>query len=900
MKKNTNRKSEDIKRFNPTAESGLDSASVSYMQSIGKVNIAKSPTNKSYTKIILGNIFTFFNILMFAIAGLLLFLVGPKVVTNLMFLLIIVCNLLIGTIQECKSKHTIEKLKLLNDSKIKARRDGKEVELLPTEIVLDDVVILTAGDQIPADCVVLEDQILEVNESLLTGESIPVKKTKGDMVFAGSFVVAGSLAVRVDKVGNDTYISSIENKAKVSKQPKSRLMIAISKIIRNMTIIAIPLAVFVAIYEFVYGLLNNSQTNPLPIYPAFWGDNSIFSNATFYSGVTIAYMIPCGMALLASVAMATGVVKLAQNKTLAQDLYSVESLSRVNTLCLDKTGTLTDGSMTLEETIILDKSYNEESLDRLMSSYLDAFNEANQTSTALLNKFGKLVERIDDYGQKNSSNAFRKKFKNLDQLKVNDRIHFSSARKYSAVEFEGLGWFVMGAPEYITKDQAILAKVNEYAQSGLRVIVLAKVNGVVIKDKPVPADNTLVAMHILSDTIRPEVKDTMLWFRENDVDIKVISGDNIGTVSYIAKQSGIANWDKVVDMSKVTDKDNLEELVMNNAIFGRVTPDQKADIIAILKKNNRIVGVTGDGLNDLLAFKQADCSIALANGAAATKNVANLVLLDSNFSNMKEAVFQGRRVVNNIQRSSSLFVMKDYLWFFITIFPMLIALPHMIQPTVMSLVNIFITGIASLFVALEPDKTRVKGNFYKNVTKRALLSGFYMFIPVAVALLYVLFSQIAINQGLTVDILQSVLATKFVNGEIVSFGWIPTMALCVTIGGFIIFFNNCRPFTTFRKILYSLTLVVVLFILWLAPEFFIISGTEMVNECGGFLKIFPYIFTHIVPNLTLTLFKTMTLEQIIFVGAYAVLAFPLYLLNEKFMGLLLEKTLFAKREYKDE
>ena len=896
MKKNTNRKSEDIKRFNPTAGSGLDSASVAYMQSVGKVNIAKSPTNKSYTKIVLGNIFTFFNVLMFAIAGLLLLLVGPKVVTNLMFLGIIVCNLLIGTIQECKSKHTIEKLKLLNDSKIKVRRDGKEVELLPTEIVLDDVVILTAGDQIPADCIVLDEQILEVNESLLTGESVPVKKTKGDTVFAGSFVVAGSLAVRVDKVGNDTYISSIENKAKVSKQPKSRLMIAISKIIRNMTLIAIPLAVFVAIYEFVYGLLNN--TEGLSILPTTWGQKTIFSEATFYSGVTIAYMIPCGMALLASVAMATGVVKLAQNKTLAQDLYSVESLSRVNTLCLDKTGTLTDGSMTLEETIILDKSYNEESLDRLMSSYLDAFNEANQTSTALLNKFGKLVERIDDYGQRNSSNAFRKKFKNLDQLKVNDRIHFSSARKYSAVEFEGLGWFVMGAPEFITKDQEILNKVNEYAKSGLRVIVLAKVNGVVIKDKPVPSDVTLVAMHILSDTIRPEVKDTMLWFRENDVDIKVISGDNIGTVSYIAKQSGIANWDKIVDMSKVTEQDNLEELVLNNAIFGRVTPDQKAEIIAILKKNNRIVGVTGDGLNDLLAFKQADCSIALANGAAATKNVANLVLLDSNFSNMKEAVFQGRRVVNNIQRSSSLFVMKDYLWFFITLLPMMIGLPHMIQPTVMSLVNIFITGIASLFVALEPDRTRVTGNFYKNVTKRAILSGFYMFIPVAICLLYVLFSQVIRTQTFDVKSLATVFDTD--THEIISIGWIPTMALCVTISGFIIFFKNCRPFTTFRKFLYIITLAVVLFILWLAPEFFIVSGTEMVNEVGGFLKIFPYIFSHIVPNLTLSLFRTMTLEQIVFVGVHALVAVPLYLLNEKFGGKLLDLTLFSKREYKDE
>ena len=899
MKKANIRHNEDIKRFNPSIEQGLDNESVNYMKSVGKANVAKNPTNKSYTRIILGNVFTFFNILMFAIAGLLLLMVGPRVVTNLMFLGIIICNLLIGTIQECKSKHTIEKLKLLNDSKIKVRRNGEEVELLPTEIVLDDVVLLSAGDQIPADCVVLGTDIIEVNESLLTGESVPVKKTQGDMVYAGSFVVAGSIPVRVDKVGNDTYIQSIENKAKVSKQPKSRLMIAISKIIRNMTLIAIPLALIVGVYEFVYGLNNPDPFDPLPLFPPSWGDRSIFSNSIFYGGVTIAYMIPCGMALLASVAMATGVVKLAQNKTLAADLYSVESLSRVNTLCLDKTGTLTDGSMTLEQSIILDKSYNEESLDRLMSSYLDAFNTANQTSTALLNKFGKLVERIDDYGQRNSSNAFKKAFKNKDQLEVIDRIHFSSARKYSAVLFESLGWFVMGAPEYITKDQAVLDKVNEYAQHGLRVLVLARVNGAVIKDKPVPEDNVLVAMFILSDTIRPEVKDTMLWFRENDVDIKVISGDNIGTVSYIAKQSGIANWDKVVDMSKVTEQDNLEEIVLNNAIFGRVSPDQKAEIIAILKKNNRIVGVTGDGLNDLLAFKQADCSIALANGAAATKNVANLVLLDSNFANMKEAVFQGRRVVNNIQRSSSLFVMKDYLWFFITLLPMLFGLPHLIQPTVMSLVNIFITGIASLFVALEPDKTRVKGNFYKNVTKRAILSGFYMFIPVAIVLIYVLFSQVAKTQSFDVHSLE----TQFVpdsGGEISNFGWIPTMALCVTISGFIIFFNNCRPFTTFRKILFVSTLVMVLLILWLAPQFFIISGTDMLHEAGGLLKIFPYIFNHIPSNLTLELYKTMELDQIIFVGAYAVLAFPLYLLNEKFVGAAIEFTLFSPREFKDE
>ena len=698
MKKTSAHHNEEIKRFNPSINEGLDNTAIEYMKSVGKVNMAKSPTNKSYGRIIFDNVFTFFNILMFAIAGLLLLIVGPQVVTNLMFLGIILCNLLIGTIQECKSKHTIEKLKLMNDSKVKVRRNGKEEYILPSEIVLDDIVILSPGDQIPTDSVILEETILEVNESLLTGESIPVKKSKGEMVFAGSFVVSGSLAVRADKVGNDTYIQSIENKAKVSKSPKSRLMIAIRKIIRNMSLIAIPLAIVVLVNEMIHTINNN--TDNLNLFPSFWGEDTIFSRATFYSGVTIAYMIPCGMALLASVAMATGVVRLAQEKTLVQDLYSVESLSRVNTLCLDKTGTLTDGTMTLEESIILDKGYSEEQLEQLVSSYLNAFNTVNQTSTALLNKYGKLVQKVEDYGAQSSSEALMTAFSYKSQLKVVNHVNFSSARKYSAVEFENLGWFIMGAPEYITKDENILNQVNEYAKSGLRVILLSKVDGVVKDDEPLPESKHHVAMFIISDTIRPEVKDTMIWFRENDVDIKVISGDNIGTVSYIAKQSGIENYDRVIDMSKITPEDDLNEIVMNNTIFGRVSPDQKAEIITILKKNGRVVGVTGDGLNDLLAFKQADCSIALANGAAATKNVANLVLLDSNFSNMKEAVFQGRRVVNNIQRSSSLFVMKDYLWLFITVLPMLLGLPHMIQPTVMSVVNIFITGFASLFVAL--------------------------------------------------------------------------------------------------------------------------------------------------------------------------------------------------------
>ena len=870
MKKNHARIDSDLKRFNPSSNEGLSDADVSYMKEMHQINIAKSPTNKSYLQIILGNIFTFFNILMFVVAALLLLIVGPRVVTNLLFLGIIFFNLLIGTIQECKSKHTIEKLKLLNDSKSVVRRNGVDQQILPSEIVLDDVIILSPGDQIPVDCIILDEEIIEVNESLLTGESVPVKKSRGEMVYAGSFVVSGSLAVQAIKIGNDTYIRSIESKAKLSKQPKSRLMIAIKKIIITMAFIAVPLSIIVFANEF----LSTIRTNPnmLPIAPRYWGEDSVLTSAVFYGGTTIAYMIPCGMALLASVAMATGVIKLAQSQTLAQDLYSVESLSRVNTLCLDKTGTLTDGTMTVEDYIILDKKYSNEEIEKLIASYQSAFKATNQTSTAFINRFGKENDR-----------------------EIVQTIQFSSARKYSAVKFKDLGWFALGAPDYLTDDKEVLAQMEESATHGLRVVLLAKVEEDFKDEDKLPKKKKNVAMFVIRDTIRPEVKDTMIWFAENDVDIKVISGDNIGTVSYIAKQSGIKNWDKVFDMSKLTPEDDFEKIVMENSIFGRVSPDQKADIVAVLRKNGRVTGVTGDGLNDLLAFKQADCSIALANGAAATKNVANLILLDSNFANMKEAVFQGRRVVNNIQRSSSLFVMKDFLWLLITVMPIFLGIPHIIQPTVMTLVNIFITGFASLFIALEPDKTRVKGNFFRNVVDRAISAAFFMFIPVIIMMLYFIIASICRTGSFDIHMMKTV----FDNGEITSIGWIPLLAVCVTIAGFIVFFDECRPFTRFRKILFAVTLFVVLNVLYLIPEFFIVSGTEMLHETGGFANMFPYIISHLGTNAVFKLYRTVTLEQGLFLLIYAIVAYPLFMLHKKVFGFVFGK-LFASKGMKDE
>ena len=888
-------RSKEIERFNPPIETGLDENSIRYMQEQGCVNKTKNPTNKSYFAIVFGNIFTGFNILMFIIAALLVAIVGSRVITNLMFLGIIICNILIGTIQECKSKHTIEKLKLLTNDKITVRRGGKQFGVYAHEIVLDDILVLSPGDQIPVDCIIMEENVVEVNESLLTGESVPVKKSKGDMLFAGSFLVSGVIAARAEKVGNNTYISSIENKAKLAKRPKSRLMIAIKKVIRVMALIAIPLAFIVFINEFLQALPKNDG---LPIFPSYWGERSIITNAVFYSGTTITYMIPAGMALLASVAMATGVVKLAQSKTLAQDLYSVESLSRVNTLCLDKTGTLTDGTMVMESFTILDESVSEDEMSTIMSSYLSSFKSTNQTSTALINKFGVLIDKMDIYPAHQTSNALLGRFGERTRMKAIDTIEFSSARKFSAVEFEDAGWYVLGAPEYLTDDQDILNQVSEYAKNGLRVILLAKVLGEFTNKEVPPEHKKNIAMFIIRDNIRPEVKDTMLWFKENDVDIKVISGDNIGTVSYIAKQCGISNWNKVFDMSKLTPEDDFEEIVMNNAIFGRVTPDQKADIIAVLKKHDRVVGVTGDGLNDLLAFKQADCSIALANGAAATKNVANLILLDSNFANMKEAVFQGRRVVNNIQRSSSLFVMKDFLWFFITLLPIILGIPHMAQPTVMTIINVFITGIASVFISLEPDKTRVKGNFYRNVVEKAIVSALYMFIPVILITFYVLISQLVNEQSYNVMVMETVIQDK----TIIQFGWLPVIALCISFYGFVVFFNSCRPFTKFRKILFAATVFVVLIILYLSPEYFIVSGTSMVDpEVMYHTKdIFYYVFTHLEANVRFALYRTMSLEQVIVLFACIALSIPLYLFTNKYTAKLVERLLFSSREFKDE
>ena len=840
-------------RFNPSLESGLSYGEIEHRKRYGEVNVVKNTTEKTYFQIIFNNVFSFFNILMFAIAFVLVAFVGLEVILNLTFLFIAIVNTAIGTVQECKSKKAIKKLKLLSESTVKVIRNGYEEEIYSEEIVLDDILILKAGDEIPADCIIMENKTVEVNESLLTGESRAVRKTLADRLYAGSFIISGSARVKVDAIGEATYIHSIEEKTKVFKKPKAKIVVSIDRIIKMLAYIAVPLAIVVALNQlFALG-------------PEGYKD--IIKN----SCLTIPYMIPAGMLLLSSVSMMSGVISLAKKKVLAQDLASVEALSRIDTLCLDKTGTLTDGTMTVERTIVNVSPSGlfegkDNDVEAIISSYMGAFETANQTSKAIIEKYGNEV-----------------------YLKAKEVLEFSSARKYSAVRFENDELYVLGAPEYIDPDNESTDKlIKDFSEKGSRVVVLAHVmKGDIEEDTVKMKKVRLVATFIIRDNIRPEVPETMEWFRENGVDIKVISGDNVGTVSYIARFSGIENWDKCVDMSKVSDDEyELKRLVLKNTVFARVTPEQKAKIVDILKEAGRTVAMTGDGVNDIIALKKADCSIALANGAPATKNISNLVLLDSNFSNMKEAVFEGRRVVNNVQRSSTLFVMKDFLWMFITIWPILFGFNFDLEPTVMTVVNLFITGFGSFCLALEPDRRRIEGNFMRNVIGTGIVSGFYMFLPVICVYIY---SAIYCNFDITA-------MSAYIRGPM-----FPVISICIAIAGFVIFYKICCPFTKFRRILFGGVFVLVVALLLLIPNFFLMNGTDFMNAIidqfgRGVLDIAEGMIKSI---FNLEIYRTLAFGQWVIILLFFGLSTLIYKATDKIVSKYLKITMFNPHRFDD-
>ena len=753
-------KKKDIKdadRYSPTLNEGLTDEQVASRKEEGLTNYVKSTVGKSIPQIITTNVFTFFNMLLLAIA-IALWVFGKF--TSTYFILIAIINTLIGTIQEIKAKKTIDRLKLVTAQNVKVIRSGKEEVIPIDQLVLDDIYSLVNGDQIPTDSIIKQGTI-EVNESLLTGESLPIKKTAGDEIFAGSFIVSGSAVVQAHKIGEYNYASGIQAKAKEYSKPKSELVRSLNLIIKVIAILIIPLGIGTFISQW-FNVVNANPTFTM------WQTAAETMSRTAGSMVG---MIPSGMYLLTSVALAVGVINLSKKKTLVQDLYCIEMLARVNILCLDKTGTLTDGTMKVDEVLMIESSTD---LYKLVGSYLNAFKESNQTSIALSQRY----PLRNDY-------------------KVKTSIPFSSARKYSAVTFYEMGTYILGAPEYIytkSKDKTIAKYITQKQSLGYRVVMICRSDKDII-DGEIKGRLSPVAIFTLEDHIRPEAPSTIKWFCDNDVQIKIISGDNPLTASEIAKKCGVPNADKCVSLEGLSTRE-VAEIVDQYTVFGRVSPEQKAAIIKELKNRRNTVGMTGDGVNDILAMKNSDCAIAMANGAAAARNAAHLVLLDSNFASMPAVVQEGRRVVNNIQRSSSLYLMKTIFTIVFTIIVLFTFTTGSGIEYPFATNNILITevlgiGIPSFVLSVQKNNQLIKGHFIRNTFARAIPAAICLIL--AIGLNYIFKS---IDHG-------GFLELSTTNPNYADLSFTSFCALTMAVISMAMVFNCCLPLNTFRSVLFA-------------------------------------------------------------------------------------------------
>ena len=747
-----------IERYSPSYKEGLTEAQVSKRLEQGYSNEVRDTNTKTYKAIFFSNIVTFFNILCFIVAGALI-AVGSGL-SNIFFMVIVLANMGIGIIQEIKAKKTIEKIKLVTSPTAKVVRDKYIVEISTEKIVLDDILFFESGKQICADCIITDGEV-EVNESLLTGESVAIKKKKGDTLFSGSFIVGGKCYARVDKVGNDTYTSKLSSKAKKYSKPKSELLRSLKLIIRAVGIVIIPLAILMFITNH-----NSGYT---------------FVETIEKTAASIIGIIPAGMFLLTSMALAVGVVKLANKRTLVQDLYSIEMLARTDVLCLDKTGTITDGTMKVNSVVPLDTKIVK-NLDDIVGSMLTALDDNNQTSRAMVAHFG---------------------YSKVYQPEI--VLPFSSDRKLSAVTFKNGETYALGAPEFVMKGRPkdLDKLITEYAAKGFRVLLIVKCNGTIENNK-LPNEKTPLALVVIEDHIREDAVQTISWFKENGVSIKIISGDNPITVSEVSRRVGVEGAERYINLEGLNEQ-QIIEAVDNYTVFGRVTPEQKAIIVKALKNRGHKVAMTGDGVNDILALKEADCSIAMASGSEATRHVAHLVLLDSNFSSMPNVVAEGRRVVNNVQNSSSLFLMKTIFTILLSLFCLILGEGYPFEPSHVLLLETCVIGIPSFFLALQPNTNKINGSFLTNLLVRALPASIMFFINVLATFLLV---KLGIVNALDY----------------------PTMAsLAVTFTGLLVLYRICAPIDIYRGILFSCMLLLITLLLTFAYGVFNYVPMELAN-----------------------------------------------------------------------
>ncbi|MCH5201156.1 MAG: cation-translocating P-type ATPase [Oscillospiraceae bacterium] len=651
---------------------GLTSEQVKRLTAEGKINGTPDAPTKSVGEIIRTNTLTFFN-LVNVILGVLVLLTGS--LKNCLFLGVIICNTVIGIFQEIRAKKVIDKLSLISAPKVTVLRDGGACELHSAEIVLGDLMLLNTGRQVCADSTVSEGEC-EVNESLITGESDPVLKKEGDELLSGSFIVSGSVKAEVIRVGADNFASKITAGAKYLKKSNSVMLKSLDRIIKVIAVCIVPMAIGL----FLNAILVSEQST----------DRAIVSTVAALIG-----MIPEGLYLLASVVMAVSVIRLAARKTLAQDMYCTETLARVDVLCLDKTGTITEGIMRVEGTELLQEDFP---LDKSMTAFCACMTDDNPTFNAVKAKWGG-----------GTASPLR-------------TLPFSSARKWSGAEFAE-GSFIFGAPEFVLRGdyEQIREQCEKVQDEGLRVLLCAwsknKFDG-----HELPENITPAALIFIGDVIRQEAPDTLAYFDKQGVDIKIISGDNPVTVSRIARRAGVKNAEMAVDTSALKD-DEIFEAARKYSVFGRVTPDRKLALVKALKAQGHTVGMTGDGVNDVLALKEADCSIAMQSGSDAAKHVSSLVLLDGNFASMPKVVAEGRRSVNNIQRSGTLFLTKTVYAFLLALIFIFLPLPYPFEPIQLTLISVTTIGIPSFFLALEPNTDMIRGQFIRNILRLAFPRG---------------------------------------------------------------------------------------------------------------------------------------------------------------------------------
>lgn len=718
-----------MNRGTPDLQKGLTKEQVAERISHGAMNTSVESPSRSTKEIIYSNIFTYFN-LIFIIIAIVLILVGSF--RDLTFLPVVISNTLIGIVQELRSKKVLDNLSILNAPKNIVLRDGQELTLSSEELVLDDIVIFSAGNQIPADAVVEEGELL-VNESLITGEADQITKKKGDMLLSGSFVVSGTCKGRLDKVGKDSYISRLTLEAKAMQDGESSEMIrALDKLVKTVGAIIVPIAIILFSQQY---FINGTPMRA-----------SVTATVAAIIG-----MIPEGLYLLASVALAVSVMRLAGQRVLVHNMKCIETLARVDVLCVDKTGTITDNTMTVKKMYPLRKMQSVEQSTALMHTKEGAAGaaaelEGESEEEIELPRFTKeeaaqIELAVGDFAAAMATdNITMKAIKDFFRKRSGKRpekvFPFSSATKYSGAVFEEES-YVMGAPEFVLRSEygEYAQQIERWSRKGFRVLVFAKYMGV-LDGSALDAPVEPLAIIILANPIRINARETFAYFAEQNVEIKVISGDNPVTVSEIAKEAGIVNADRYVDMSEVDTEEALRAAAAKYTVFGRVTPEQKRQLIGALKKAGHTVAMTGDGVNDVLALKDADCSIAMASGSDAAAQVSQLVLLESDFAKMPSVVAEGRRVVNNIERTASLFLVKNIFSLLLSIFSIILMVDYPLEPSQISLISMFTIGIPAFVMSLEQNTSRIEGHFLSNVLFKALPGGLTDFIVVSALYLF--------------------------------------------------------------------------------------------------------------------------------------------------------------------